>query len=121
DPLRYQDQQPKKQRASFSNELMFVKIRYKKPDEDSSNLMEVSLKANSRVASTNMRFASAVAAFGMMLRNSAFKGRCNYKLVQSLATRGINGNGDAYKKEFLELVKKAEQLQDAAMLEDEDL
>jgi Ca-activated chloride channel homolog len=120
DPLRYQSQKSKKQSASFSNELMFVKIRYKKPDEDSSNLMEVSVKANARVASNNMRFASAVAAFGMVLRNSAFKGGSNYKLVKSLATGSIDSGSDAYKKEFLELVKKAEHLKATAKLESDE-
>jgi Ca-activated chloride channel family protein len=120
DPLRYQSQKPKKQSASFSSELMFVKIRYKKPDEDSSNLMEVSVKANSQVASNNMRFASAVAAFGMVLRNSAFKGGSNYKLVKSLATGSIDSGSDAYKKEFLELVKKAEHLKATAKLETDE-
>lgn len=120
DPLRYQSQKPKKQSTSFSNECMFVKIRYKKPDEDRSDLMEVPVKANSRVASNNMRFASAVAAFGMVLRNSAFKGNCNYALVKSLAAHSIDGNSDPYKKEFLELVKKAEHLKATAKLESED-
>ncbi|MFL5743154.1 MAG: von Willebrand factor type A domain-containing protein [Niastella sp.] len=120
DPLRYQSQKQKKQSASFSNELMFVKIRYKKPDEDSSKLMEVSVKDDSRVASNNMHFASAVAAFGMVLRNSEFKGGSNYKLVKSLATSSIESSSDAYKKEFLELVKKAEHLKATAKAEEEE-
>ena len=120
DPLRYQSQKPENQSTSFSNELMFVKIRYKKPDEESSSLMDVSVKSNSRDASNNMRFASAVAAFGMVLRNSAFKGSSNYKLIKSLATGSIDSNSDAYKKEFLELVKKAEHLKATAKLEEEE-
>jgi len=120
DPLRYQSQKPKKQSTTFSNELMFVKIRYKKPDENRSNLMEVSVKDNSQVASNNLRFASAVAAFGMVLRNSALKGNCNYKLVTSLATGSIDSSSDAFKKEFLELVKKAEQLKATAKLDPAD-
>ncbi|MCS3794686.1 von Willebrand factor type A domain-containing protein [Niastella sp. OAS944] len=120
DPLRYQSKKTKKRSASFASELMFVKIRYKEPDEDISNLMEVSVKANSRVASNNMRFASAVAAFGMMLRNSAFKGDSNYKLVTSLATGSIDNSSDAYKKEFLELVKKAEHLDATAKVDVEE-
>jgi Ca-activated chloride channel family protein len=120
DPLRYQSQKPAKQPSVFSNELMFVKIRYKKPDEENSNLMAVSVKDKSQAASNNMRFASAVAAFGMVLRNSAFKGSSNYKLVRSLATSSIDSNSDAYKKEFLELVKKAEQLKATAKLEKEE-
>jgi Ca-activated chloride channel family protein len=118
DPLRYQSQKTQKSSASFSNELMFVKIRYKKPDEESSNLMEVPVKTNSTVASNNMRFVSAVAAFGMLLRNPAFKGSCNYKLIKSLAKSSID-NSDEYKKEFLELVKKAEDLNATAKHEAE--
>lgn len=113
DPLRYQ--KPKKKAGSLSDELMFVKVRYKNPKEHRSNLVEVPVQANSRVASDNMRFASAVAAFGMVLRKSEFKGSSSYKLVQSLA---VNVNDDdAYKKEFLELVKKAEQLEGMAKAE----
>jgi Ca-activated chloride channel family protein len=120
DPLRYQSKIEKRKSASFANELMFVKIRYKKPDEDSSNLMEVSVKDDSRVASNNMRFASAVAAFGMVLRNSEFKGGSNYKMIKSLATGSIDSGSDAYKKEFLELVKKAEHLKATAKLDEEE-
>lgn len=113
DPLRYQ--KPKKKAGSLSDELMFVKVRYKNPKEHRSNLVEVPVQANSRVASDNMRFASAVAAFGMVLRKSEFKGSSSYKLVQSLAVNV--DDGDAYKKEFLELVKKAEQLEGMAKAE----
>ncbi|MBO9204796.1 MULTISPECIES: vWA domain-containing protein [Niastella] len=114
DPLRYQSKKRKKRSASFSEELMFVKIRYKEPDEMSSNLMEVPVKENIQSASNNLRFASAVAAFGMVLRNSVLKGGSDYKLVKSLAESSIDSNSDAYKKEFLELVNKAEQLKATA-------
>lgn len=120
DPLRYQSKKERKRAASLANELMFVKMRYKNPKEDSSNLMEVSVKNNSQAASNNMRFASAVAAFGMILRNSAFKGASNYKMIKSLATSGIENSDDTYKKEFLELVKKAEQLKSTAKVEEEE-
>ena len=56
----------------------------------------------------------------MVLRNSAFKGASNYKLVKSLATGSIDNNSDAYKKEFLELVKKAEHLTATAKVEPEE-
>ncbi|MBV4358463.1 vWA domain-containing protein [Pinibacter aurantiacus] len=120
DPLRYQKQKAKKTSTSFSNELMFVKLRYKKPDEDNSKLFEVPVNANSQLASSNIRFASAVAAFGMILRNSEFKGTSNYKLVKSLAQGSIDNNSDMYKKEFLELVKKAETLKSTAKNEPEE-
>lgn len=120
DPLRYENQKGKKPTASFSNELMFVKLRYKKPNEDNSKLFEVPVNANAQRASSNIRFASAVAAFGMILRNSAFKGTSNYKLVKSLAQGSIDDKSDMYKKEFLELVKKAETLKSTAKNETEE-
>jgi Ca-activated chloride channel family protein len=120
DPLRYQKQKTQKPSASFSSELMFVKLRYKKPDEDKSKLFEVPVNAGSQLASSNIRFASAVAAFGMILRNSEFKGTSNYKLVKSLAQNSIDDKSDMYKKEFLELVKKAESLKSTAKTDNDE-
>ncbi|WP_276483097.1 vWA domain-containing protein [Paraflavitalea pollutisoli] len=120
DMLRYQTAPGKAPGTSFSREWMFVKLRYKKPDEDKSHLLEVAVKENGQVASNNIRFASAVAAFGMVLRNSTFKGSSSYKLVRSLAGNSIQNNNDPYKKEFLDLVKRAENLKATARQEEEE-
>jgi Ca-activated chloride channel homolog len=52
--------------------------------------------------------------------NYTFKGGSNYKMIKSLATSGIENSNDTYKKEFLELVKKAEQLKSTAKVEEEE-
>lgn len=120
DPLRYQKKKPGRFSTSFSKEWMFVKLRYKKPDEDRSSLLEVPVAANARTASNNICFASAVAAFGMVLRDSPLKGSSNYRLVKSLANSCVDKDSDQYKKEFLELVKRAENLKATAKNEEDD-
>ena len=96
DSLRYQPNQntlSKKPAAKYSDELMTVKLRYKEPDGDKSALLCYPV-TNKPVAiekaSSNLQFASAVASFGMLLRNSAYKG-------------DVNG----YRKEFIQLVDMA--------------
>lgn len=111
DKLRYQTPAQKIKAASFAGELMNIKLRYKRPDGDVSKLIQhpiMDSKGSIREASDNLRFAAAVAQFGMLLRNSAFKGEGGYNLVQQLATTANDTEG--YRKEFLELVKKAQVL-----------
>jgi Ca-activated chloride channel homolog len=56
----------------------------------------------------NLSFASSVAAFGMILRNSKWKGTANYDMIlRNLESLDIQG--DEYKDEFLSLVKKMER------------
>ena len=59
---------------------------------------------------TNLSFAAAVAEFGMLLRNSEFKGSANYAhvLTQAQASQGPDTFG--YRAELIELVKKAQSL-----------
>jgi Ca-activated chloride channel family protein len=60
--------------------------------------------------SDDFRFASAVAAFGMVLRSSPERGSATLALARSLATEGVSRRGDPYRREFLELVDTARQL-----------
>ena len=63
-------------------------------------------------ASDNFCFAASVAGFGMMLRNSEFKGVLNYNQVISLANGSLGNDVEGYRKEYISLVKKAEELGD---------
>ena len=92
---------------------MNIKLRYKKPDGELNKLiqhpvMDQNIPIN--VTSDNLRFASAVAEFGMLLRNSEFKGNSTYKGVQLLAANALQKDAEGYRKEFIELVKKAQKL-----------
>lgn len=113
DELRYQKPAEKATTTTFAGELMNVKLRYKKPDEDISKLIThpvMDAKSSIVQSSDNLRFAAAVAEFGMLLRNSAYKGEGGYKLVEQLAANSTNNDTEGYRKEFLELVKKAQAL-----------
>ncbi|MGC9506010.1 vWA domain-containing protein [Baaleninema sp.] len=112
DELRYQ--QPSETRDfADSDEVMLVKLRYKNPTEDESQLIErpvveggVALEG----ASEDFRFAAAVAAFGMLLRDSEYKGNTTIELVRELAdnARGVDRNG--YRAEFLRLLESYQLL-----------
>lgn len=111
DPLKYQKNNTVG--TGRDKELMTVKLRFKKPDEDSSQLTSaiVSNKILSLMeTSDNFRFSASVAAFGMVLRDSEFKGRADYPMILKLAgnARGKDVNG--YRAEFINLVSAAEMI-----------
>ncbi|MDR1964679.1 MAG: von Willebrand factor type A domain-containing protein [Planctomycetaceae bacterium] len=98
----------KPESSELANELMFVKLRYKLPDSDKSSLMEYPVTATTTEMSDDSQCAAAAALFGMLLRESRFAGNANWDTVLELATPNVKD--DSYRKEFLELVKKAKEL-----------
>lgn len=104
--LKYQ--QPAK--TTGSSELLTVSLRYKEPDGDTSRLLQYPVEAGSfrTKASDNLTFAAAVAEFGMVLRDSAYKGDATYGSVHALAESCIGTDSDDHRKEFLRLVETAE-------------
>lgn len=112
DALKYQ-QNPVAPSASQTDELMQVKLRYKKPNETVSQLitqsvMDKSIKLEN--ASANFRFASAVAAFGMVLRNSEYKGAANFDDVLRLASQAKGEDKEGYRADFIRLVESCKTL-----------
>lgn len=61
-------------------------------------------------ASSDFRFASAVVAFGMLLRGSQYKGDASYTLVKQLAENALGTDSQGYRHEFLRLAGEAERL-----------
>jgi Ca-activated chloride channel family protein len=112
DPLKYQEPVKPSEMAN-SNEMMTVKLRYKEPSQDQSKLLSVSL-ADSRArlasASENFKFASAVAAFGMLLRDSKYKSNASYSEVLELARASVGADPQGYRSEFVQLVETARDL-----------
>ncbi|MBZ0198355.1 MAG: von Willebrand factor type A domain-containing protein [Ignavibacteriaceae bacterium] len=95
------------------DELLSLKIRYKKPDEDKS--VEYETVLNSSLveidrASDNFIFSSAVAEFAMLLRNSKYKGESNYKSVLQKAKRSKGKDEFGYRAEFINLVERVSLL-----------
>ena len=90
--------------ASTTNELATIKFRYKKPDGDKSILMTETIPHTTvsiGQTSDNFRFSAAVAGFGMLLRNSEYKGSMDYDQVLSLARASKGRDDDGYRAEFI--------------------
>ena len=99
-----------------SDELLTVFLRYKNPEdkiEDSANEFIVPLTDSGKAweeSSDDFRFASSVAGFGMLLRNSKYAGDINCELILELASEGIGKDKNGLRKEFIELVNKAKAI-----------
>lgn len=103
--LKYSEEQS----AGMENgEYCTVSVRYKEPDGDESKLLSYPVTGDAYTAeiSGDLRFASAVAAFGMLLRGSEYKGTADRDMVLALAADAA-ASGDPFKAEFTEIVKKA--------------
>ena len=111
DPLKYQSNRNLTS-AAGTEELATVKIRYKKPDGNTSELITFPVKSvdtKFENASTDFRFASAVAGFGMILRDSKFKGSASYDLVFKIADEAKGDDRLGYRSEFMKLVRAAQK------------
>ncbi len=87
-------------------ELLTVSLRYKKPDEDESKLLSVPVtdEVYTKKMTENLTFASAVAEFAMVLRNSEFKGNASCEHILELL-EDYDYRSDDYKTEFVYLVR----------------
>jgi len=114
--LRYQPQpqpQPLARDAQTSREMLNLKIRYKDPEASESRLLSVPLVdrgGSFANASADFRFAAAVAGFGMILRDSPYKGSANldWVIATAASSRGADKNG--YRQEFIGLAERASQI-----------
>ena len=108
DPLKYQ-KPPQPSSPADSNELVTVKIRSKEPEKDKSVLSEFAVKESSRKfseASADFKFAAAVAAYGMVLRESPHKGSANLESALQWAKEGKGEDRNGYRQEFIRLVHR---------------
>ena len=112
DDLKYQKKEKMTLKPTGSDELLTVKLCYKAPDKDVSRKMELPFVDNKGDSvSSDFRFASAVAMFGQLLRDSDFKGTADYDKVIKLAKQGLNNDERGYRREFIRLVEAAKGLE----------
>jgi len=112
DPLKYQSKR-NDTKASSSEELMTVKLRYKQPDGFTSKLMEIPVQGKVRpldMTSDNFRFSAAVASFGMYLRQSEYLNDMSTEKILELARSAKGDDDEGYRSEFIKLVKTAETM-----------
>jgi len=113
DPLRYQKVEAGNHEKVSNNEYLNIKIRYKKPDGITSMLLEKPVKGSVKefsYASENLRFAASVAEFGMILRNSEFKGNSTLDLAITMAGSARGEDEDGYRAEFIRMMKTVRDL-----------
>jgi Ca-activated chloride channel family protein len=107
DALKYQQV-----KVAPSDELLTVKLRYKEPDGDTSKLLTKILRPQDASAqpTENYNFATSVAEFGMILRDSKYKGSSAYDDVLQRAKSSKGKDDDGYRAEFIKLVELAQLL-----------
>jgi len=116
DALKYQ--LPGNQKSKIENqnpgELLTVKIRYKEPAGDVSSKLEFPLRDSGAAfaqASADFKFAAAVAAFGMVLRDSPHKGASTLADAAMWGREGLADDAGGYRAEFLSLVERTQTMQ----------
>lgn len=107
--LKYQptEEQPDpSEQGEYSDELLTVSLRYKQPDGDTSKLLSVPVSKDvyTEKMPANMTFAAAAAEFGMVLKNSAYKGSASCGQILEMVD-DYNYQNDEYKTEFVYLVR----------------
>jgi Ca-activated chloride channel family protein len=106
-PLKYQ---PRAKGAARSAELMTVKVRYKEPQAETSQLLAKTVPSVAGDGSSDLRFASAVAELGMLLRGSDHKGLASFDGLLSRARDAVGDDRSGYRREFLALAATAARL-----------
>lgn len=112
--LKYQ-QTSLKDLALTSKDLFTLKLRYKPIGEEKSILLEEVVSnqvVDFQASSVNFQFSAAVAGFGLLLRDSQFKGDITYEKVMEMSNIGLESDPDGDRADFVQLVRKASLLDD---------
>jgi Ca-activated chloride channel family protein len=111
DRLKYQ-RETRDTRAAGSGELLTIKVRYKAPDGRTSQLLSRTLMNRPSAMTANVGFASAVAEFGMLLRESAHSGQASFESASARARKFLGEDEQGYREEFVRLIDQAASLKD---------
>lgn len=115
DPLRYGKGEAAEATASDNGEIAFLKMRWKKPDSDTSELTtmpvtDANVVSGIAAASMDVRFSVAVAAFGQKLKGVSALQDYAYGSILGLAEAAKGNDPFGYRAEFVKLVRLAEGL-----------
>lgn len=115
DPLKYQ--QSSQIISENSTDLLTVKFRYKAPNDSKSKLLSSVVTKDLNNLTEDLGWASAVAGFGMMLRDSEFKNDLDYNQILALAKAHKGDDPHGYRTEFINLVQATMKIQGFAYVE----
>jgi Ca-activated chloride channel family protein len=104
---------PQQQAVPANADIMKLRLRYKAPDADRSDLAEFVGRDTGRTvdaASNDYRFASSVAMAGMLLRNSEYRGTANWETVLRMANQSRGSDARGQRAEFITLMEQAQRL-----------
>ncbi|MDR4497771.1 MAG: VWA domain-containing protein [Candidatus Scalindua sp.] len=116
DGLRYSDKEKKTAaNKSLNSEYAFLKIRYKLPDSEKSQLIHTPINQENEYSQidevpADIRFAASVAAFGQLLRGGTYTGQFTYEDIIKLAETASGKDPFGYRHEFINLVRLAESI-----------
>ena len=110
DPLRYAD--PREASQGADGELAYLRLRYKKPGETTSQLIKLAIIPGMGTANADIRFAIAIAGFGEILRDSRYLGNWSYLDAISLAEANVGDDPFGYRREAVTLIHLAKSLSD---------
>ena len=97
----------------LSKEMAMVQLRYKRPNSEAGEMIEqpfVDNESKFQDAAPDLKFAAAVAEFGMILRDSPYKGTGTFGAVVEWAREGKGHDAAGYRAGFIELVRRTEAL-----------
>ena len=113
DELRYQ-RTDERVAPRESPEMLFVKLRYKDPNGSRSRLLSHAVREvdvdGDVVPSSDFTFAASVAAFGMILRDSKYRGAVDLAAVLRWARSSLGRDDEGYRGEFVRMVEEAQRL-----------
>lgn len=93
-----------------SRELAFLRLRYKEPGRDTSELIELPIARDVGLAGSDQRFAAAVAGFGQLLRDGAYTGDWTWADAIGLAEANTGDDRFGYRREAVTLMRLARSL-----------
>ena len=110
DPARYEQNKPKiveRLGEKESDEIGFLKIRYKTPNSDKSDLISMPIENENTKINSDTQFSVAVAGFAQLLANSKYSGDLSYDDVIDLASKHKGEDNFGYRSEFIQLARMA--------------
>ena len=111
DPLKYQTTT---KNIGNVDEWLTVKMRYKEPESEVSTEQSATLTGAGAAMGEDFRFASAVAEFGLILRESPYKGNANLDAVIERASGALGADPNGHRREFVEIARRVKGLSERA-------